>query len=120
MTEGSCKLVGQLRISGLVKGEVVTQMVPMKHMLLLVTSASRLFMMETRSTDQMLVQPYFELIRSDVDSKRDIIVHEKTNHEQAQSGVTAHIAIPLMNGEVHSVNFIPSYAKSRLHHSASA
>ena len=56
-------------------------MVPMKHMLLLVTSASRLFMMETRSTDQMLVQPYFELIRSDVDPKRDIIVHEKTNHE---------------------------------------
>ena len=61
MTEGSCKLVGQLRISGLVEGEVVTQMVPMKHMLLLVTSASRLFMMETRSADQMLVQPYFEL-----------------------------------------------------------
>ena len=55
MTEGSCKLVGQLRISGLVEGEVVTQMVPLKHMLLLVTSGSRLFMMESRSPDQMLV-----------------------------------------------------------------
>lgn len=47
----------------------------------MVTSASRMFTMESRSTDQMLVQPYFELVRTDVDPTREVIVHEKTNHE---------------------------------------